>query len=345
MSMIGLIAPLFLSALAAAVPTALWTALVWWCDRYEREPLPLATATFFWGALPAVALSLAMELLLGTSSLTTGHQLLTQVISSSAVAPVVEETAKAGALLLIVVFWRNEIDDVLDGILYGALIGFGFAMTENLFYFLGAVGEGGWSTWGVTVFMRGALFGLNHAFFTAFTGAALGYARLTRDRRRALIVPFLGLLAAILAHAAHNFGTSMAAVSPLAILLSLASDGGGILLVAAMIALSLRQERLWIVTELSLEVGRLLTADEVEMVSSVRGRAQRLAVARHSGWRAIRATQGFQQTATELAFCRHRTRKHGLEVGMADRMSQLERRLVAERAAMVQFTAAPPAAV
>jgi hypothetical protein len=45
----------------AVVPAALWSVLVWSFDRYEREPLPLAVATFLWGALPAALVALPIE--------------------------------------------------------------------------------------------------------------------------------------------------------------------------------------------------------------------------------------------------------------------------------------------
>src|SRR5258706_13058636 len=48
--------------LAAALPTAVYSLLLWWLDRYEKEPLPLILAAFLWGALPAFALAGLLEL-------------------------------------------------------------------------------------------------------------------------------------------------------------------------------------------------------------------------------------------------------------------------------------------
>ena len=39
-------------------------------------------------------------------------------------------------MLLLFLLVRNEFDNVLDGVVYGAVIGFGFAMTENTLYFI-----------------------------------------------------------------------------------------------------------------------------------------------------------------------------------------------------------------
>jgi RsiW-degrading membrane proteinase PrsW (M82 family) len=305
-----------ISFLATALPTALWTRLIWWCDRYEREPIPLVTAAFLWGAIPAVILSLIAEELLGVPFAGIGGPLVSEVISSSAIAPLVEELAKGTALFLILRLWPAEFDDVLDGILYGALIGFGFAMTENLFYFLSALDEGGWVQWGVVVFMRSVLFGLNHAFFTAFTGAGLGYAATTCGLRRRLAL-LAGLIAAILVHALHNLGASLAASEAATLLLSLVSDTGGVLIVILMIVLALQQERKWIRAELQAEVGRLLTAQEYEALLSTGGRARQLARARKAGgWRAVWTVRRRQEMATELAFRKHRARVRGTDAGL-----------------------------
>lgn len=43
------------------MPDALWSVLVWSFDRCEREPLPLAVATYVWGALPAALVALPIE--------------------------------------------------------------------------------------------------------------------------------------------------------------------------------------------------------------------------------------------------------------------------------------------
>ena len=326
---------LLLSILAAVIPTAIWASLVWWCDRYEREPIPLLVASFVWGALPAVLLALLFEALFGAPGDGLGQGLVREVISASAVAPFVEELAKGGALLLILLFWHGEFDDVLDGILYGAMIGFGFAMTENLLYFMSALLAGGWGGWGAVVFLRGGVFGLNHAFFTAFTGAGLGYARMAHGRWGRYGGPLLGLTGAIVAHAVHNLGTSLSGTQTAAILLSLVGDAGGVLLVVVMIWLALRQEQRWLRFELADEVGRLLTAPEHEMLSSLRGRWRMLQQARQAGgWSAARMVSQLQQAATELAFSKHRARTRGTDAQLAQRLVLLERRLVAARTAL-----------
>ena len=50
-------------------------------------------------------------------------------------APLVEESAKAIILLIFFFAKRDEFDGVVDGIVYAAMVGLGFAMTENIQYY------------------------------------------------------------------------------------------------------------------------------------------------------------------------------------------------------------------
>lgn len=321
-----------LSILVAVIPTMFWAVFVWWCDRYEREPIPLALAAFFWGAVPAVLFALVSEMALDVPSAILGSEVIGTVASSSAIAPVIEELAKGAALLLILLLWPSEFDDLFDGLLYGALIGFGFAMTENLLYFMGALFEGGWQAWTVTVFMRSVVFGLNHAFFTAFTGAGLGYARSARSRGARVAVPVLGLAMAIFFHAVHNLGATLSSVSTPAILVSFFNGIGGILLIVIMFWLALRQEARWLRTELADEVGGLLTEPEYNALLSLPARRRMVAEARQSGGAAaVRAVHQFQRAATELAFCKYRLGQKGQDAALVRRSAGLREQLVALR--------------
>ncbi|MCX7854240.1 MAG: PrsW family intramembrane metalloprotease, partial [Caldilineales bacterium] len=188
---------LILSLLAAVLPTGLYVALVVWSDRYEREPGWLLTTAFGWGALPAVALSIVGTLALGHPQALFDSDLAASLFQAVVAAPIVEEIAKGLALVGIVVFVGHEVDGVLDGLVYGALIGMGFAMTENFFYVLDAALRQDYLNWLVVTFLRTVVFGLNHAFYTAIVGVTLAVA--SRTRRRWWL-PALGLVAAMGVH-------------------------------------------------------------------------------------------------------------------------------------------------
>lgn len=257
-----MILAIFLILFAAIVPTVLYVILFYWADRYEREPRWLVTVAFFWGALPAVIISLIGELLIGEPFVDDAASLAGEVVSGSLVAPIVEELAKGAALFAIYWWKRQEFDGVLDGVVYGALVGFGFAMTENLLYFIGAYMDGGIASLSVIIFLRSILFGLNHALYTSLIGIGLGIARNKRSFSARLLWATVGLMAGIFAHAMHNLGASLASVNAAAFLISLMVAGAGLAITLLAIGLSWQQERNIIRAELAPEVGRLLSHEE-----------------------------------------------------------------------------------
>lgn len=327
---------IFLSLLAGVVPTAIYAAVIWWFDRYEKEPLWLLTVAFLWGAIPAIILSLTVELILGVPVSVLGEGLLTEVVESGGVAPVIEEIAKAVALLGLFVFLRREFDNILDGIIYGALVGFGFAMTENILYFLGSLFTKGWGEWSMVVFLRAIVFGLNHAFFTSLTGAALGFARLSRAVWERWLVPPLGLGLAIAFHAIHNIGASLAELSCLTLLFSLLTDWGGVLVILAVILLATRKEKEWITQELQEEVvnGVLSPMDYALAVSYRRRFVARWEALLGQGWQRWRQLGRLFHLATELAFKKHQLRTAGDGEDTGAEIARLRNRIVALKGEM-----------
>jgi RsiW-degrading membrane proteinase PrsW (M82 family) len=326
----------FLSLLAGVIPIAIYAVVIWWFDRYEKEPLWLLAVTFLWGAIPAIILSLIVELILGVPVSVLGEGLLTEVVESGGVAPVVEEIAKAIALLGLFVFLRREFDNVLDGIIYGALVGFGFAMTENVLYFLSSLFVEGWAEWGIVVFLRAIVFGLNHAFFTSLTGAALGFARLSRAAWEKWLVPPFGLGLAIAFHAIHNVGASLSELSCLAVLFSFLTDWGGVLVVFVVILLAAQQEKKWITQELKEEVasGVLSPADYALTVSYRQRFVVRWEALLGQSWQRWRQLGHLFHLATELAFKKVQLRTAGDGEDTRASIARLRSQIVALRGEM-----------
>jgi hypothetical protein len=185
----------------------------------------------------------------------------------------------------------------------------------------------------MVVLMRAVIFGLNHAFFTGVTGAALGYARLSTKSAVQVFVPLLGLGGAVIFHSVHNFGATLASVTCFSFLLSLLSDWGGILMLGLAIGLVWRQEKQWIQTQLESEVGTTLRREVYELTASYRKRlgAQFRALFR-GDIRAWRLGWRLTQTATELAFKKHQLATLGDEGGNQQLIESLRERLVALQA-------------
>jgi RsiW-degrading membrane proteinase PrsW (M82 family) len=175
-------------------------------DRYEREPWLLLLGAFLWGALIAIAPALFLErrlidLLAGALAHSGLSSALVHATAQALSAGVSEESVKGIGLLVLLVLLRDEFDNITDGIVYGALIGAGFAMVENFVYFAVAPR----ADLGVLIFGRVILGWLSHSTFTAFFGAGLGVYREVRDRRWKILAPLAGFAVALLLHTGFDF--------------------------------------------------------------------------------------------------------------------------------------------
>lgn len=321
---------LLTASLLAVVPMLLYAVLLWWFDRYEKEPVGLILAAFLWGAIPAVIFSFVAQLVLDLPlSVLVQPGLGSDLLSASLIAPLTEEPFKGVALLLLLLFFRQEIDSPLDGILYGGLVGFGFATTENALYFLGAFGTGGVSGALELAFYRAVLFGLNHALFTGCTGLGFALARTSPRWSVKIAGPLLGLGAGIILHALHNTGAALARSTCLPLLISLASDWGGVTaLVAVLIWTSIR-EQAQIVRYLRDETstGAIGPQDYFVIQSywrRVSHRTQALLRGNLSRWWLLGR---YHRLATELAFAKHRLAAFGAEQDTIQRVERLRRQL------------------
>lgn len=197
---------LALSIFFGFVPMFLFAAIIYWLDRYEKEPRILLGVVFLWGAVVAAGIAFVVNTGLGMGVyLFTQSEVATELTTGSIFAPVVEETLKGLAVLLVFLIFRREFDSVLDGIVYAAICAMGFAATENVYYIYtyGYMEEGMQGLW-FMVFVRVLLVGWQHPFYTAFIGIGLATARLNRSWAVKLGAPLLGWFAAVSLHGLHN---------------------------------------------------------------------------------------------------------------------------------------------
>ena len=303
-----------LSVSCALVPALLAVVVLWWLDRYEKEPLWLLGILLLWGAVPTVALSLAAQLVLDAPlSTLLGPSPLYQAAQLSVVAPLTEESFKALILLAVYLLYRAEFDGVMDGILYGALVGLGFSFVENALYFLGSLQQGGWPAWGMTVALRLGLYALNHALFTACTGVGFGLARNARRPARAALYPLLGWTAAVGLHALHNGAAWLAeATYGLSCVLGTLVDWAGVLGMLVLILIVTRAESRWLrALEPEVTAGTI-APDEYELASRYRARwARGWQVLTRHGPRAWLRWAHYVQRIVDLGFGLHRAQGDG----------------------------------
>jgi RsiW-degrading membrane proteinase PrsW (M82 family) len=298
---------LLIGMVSAILPVPIYLILVLWIDRYEAEPPWMLATAFFWGALVAVffaflintASDVAVQLM--TNSARAGHT-FGAVIS----APIVEESAKALILFIFFFAKKDEFDGVIDGIVYAAMVGLGFAMTENIQYYGKAVMESG-GTLTFVFILRGFLAPFSHPMFTSMTGIGLGLARQSRNMAVKWIAPPLGLLAAMSMHSIWNgsgvlFGGGAFILTYILVMIP------AFFIMLVVIALALRREGQIVREHLALELqGGMFTQDEYRRLGSIFGRmgASFNALSR-GGFGQWQAARQLNQTASELAF--HRSR-------------------------------------
>ena len=288
----------------ALVPLPVYVLLALWIDRYEPEPRTLLVRAFLWGAGPALLLALIVNSVgieIIDASFGSG---VGEIYGGSISAPIVEEGAKAAALLGVYRWRRSELDGVLDGIVYAAMVGLGFSTVENVLYY-GEELVGGEVGVGVVFVMRGIASPFAHPVFTAMTGIGLAIAATTVHGVRRKLAPVAGFTAAVLLHSAWN----TAAIDGTAFVLTFAGVMFPVFVALIVVAVvARRRDGRRVAAYLGPEVAHgLLSADELQALSTLRGRAAARRAARATGGReAARARVELHRTATDLAFMRHR---------------------------------------
>ena len=297
-------AVLLLSTLAAILPTLIYVGVIYWVDRYEKEPWWLLAAAFLWGAVPAILIAYLFNTMLSVPLLLLLGNDLGTAAAPALIGPPVEETIKGAALVAIFLFWRNEIDSPLDGIIHGAVVGMGFAMVENVYYFVETFNQGGVEAWGVNIVLRAIVFGLNHALFSSFTGLGIAVGRLSTRRAVKVGLPLLGWATAVFLHFLHNLTVTLGNGF---VFVALFFDWGGVLLVLGIITWALLEERRWLRKYLAEEIALgTFTLSQYTTASSSRKRAvYLLRTLLGKGFRANRRAANFFLQCSHLAYSKH----------------------------------------
>jgi len=317
----------FIGLVLAVVPFVVVWFVVRYIDRWEPEPRRLLIFAAAWGAVASVAIALGVDLLV---TVVTGG--LPDAVSSVVQAPIVEEVAKGLGLLLLYAFARRFFDGPVDGIVYGALIGAGFALTENVQYFAIGYLEGGPGEVATTFFLRAVLSPFAHVMFTSITGFAFGLAaRRSLRTGAALGAAVPGLVGAIVLHAVWNgsatFFNFFEVYATLQVPLFVAFIVGILLL---------RREESRLTRDRLGEYAAAgwFTPQEVDMLATAPGRRSALAWARTLRGDRSATMKSFIRDATALAAARQRALS-GRDPHAVATERQLLERTTAARAALL----------
>ncbi|GAA0435558.1 PrsW family intramembrane metalloprotease [Streptomyces luteireticuli] len=325
----------FLVGLGLAVlPVPLLIAAFRWMDRVEPKPWRNLIFAFAWGACAATLVALlansyATKWLMNTIDI--AHREEASSFGATFVAPVVEESAKAAAVLLLYLYRRRDFNGIIDGVVVAGITATGFAFTENILYLGNAYasdqsfGASGFTTTAGTFFVRVLMSPFAHPLFTSMTGLGFGIAATLPPHRRTLrvLVPFIGLLTAMVLHAVWNGSASL--------------PGLGFLIVYALFMVPVFGTLTWLTiwsrqNELrtirahlpEYQAAGWLTPPEPLALSSMRARAIARDVAkRANGPAAARTVAEYISFATSLAFLRQRAYAGRVEPDFAAREQEL----------------------
>lgn len=299
---------------ATAIPAGL---IIYRFDQFEPEPAALVGVALLWGGV--VALTFAS--VANSSMLSFLQHVLpaAQVDSWGAaiVAPINEEFYKGMGLIFLYLMAKDEFNSVMDGLVYGAMIGLGFQVIENVQYFMLAAGESGGGQAGPVVsmfFLRVVLSGLySHMLFTGVMG--FGFALFVTQRQRSP-AHRLGVLTlcALIAWAAHFVWNSpwletLMSEGTTAFVLAIVIKGMPFLALVVLLAVfARRRETLAFTRLMATEVGSdVVTEEEFEILRSARRRRQTLRrIKRSRGAAAEAVLRRLMRAQIELALFRGR---------------------------------------
>ena len=154
--------------------------IVYRLDLFEREPKLMLAAALVWGGVIAVSLAgYANDAWLSVLGKVAGAN-FTADWGAAVIAPVTEEILKLTGVVVLFLIAPAEFDGVMDGFVYGAMIGLGFTVVEDVSYFISATAafQGLDQTGPVidTFLIRVVAGGLySHVLFAGLTGMGFAY--------------------------------------------------------------------------------------------------------------------------------------------------------------------------
>ena len=297
-------------------------ALVYVLDLYEREPPSVLLAAVLWGGVIATTLAGYANEGWGLVVSRVGGPAFAARWTAALTAPIVEEALKGLGIVVIFLVVREEIDDAMDGFVYGAMVGLGFAVVEDVFYFMSVFGG---KPSGVLqgFFLRVVAGGLySHVLYTGLVGMGIGYAVERRDAasraRKVAVLAGLGAIA-VIAHFVWNspfldlFPTEpWHGADWFQVFLATSVKGLPFLgFVVLALRLARRRERRWLTGVLAAETddGGISRRELDVLASPHRRRQVRREMRRRAGSRAASVLHRLQREQVNLGMIRSRVAK------------------------------------
>lgn len=290
----------------AALPVPVLVAVLLWLDRYEPEPWRYVISAFGWGAVVATTLGVLF------TAVGSGLSDTTASLDGVVWAPVTEELSKGLFIVLVVLLRRREVDGVLDGIVYGGMVGVGFAFTENVLYYMNVYDAGPAQPHGLAAatglfVMRGVMSPFAHPLFAAATGVGVALAVHSTRRLGRALWPLAGYVVAVMLHSAWNASALIGGGAGFLVTYVAVMMPAFALLVGVALWVRRREGRVLATALADLASHGWLHPAEVPWLVSLRLRsAARLHALRLRGRFGARALREYQQALAEIGFLHDR---------------------------------------
>ena len=286
-AVLGTLVPLA-SSLALLVAVVL---VVWWYDRYDREPLGLVAAVFVAGFAAATALGMVLEPARTAAASNLWADAVAPLLPRALLTPGVAELAKA-AVLVVAAGVTRRLENPTDGLVLGAAAGLGFAAANGTDEGLSGVVASLVAL--PEVIVRAAV----HALSSGSLGVLLGIGALGAAGWWKLASGLAGVAAALLVHG--GWSVAMAASGALSPQRWLALAPVLLCLWIGLLAGALAVEHRVLVRELAEEVRLgVLPAWVIEVLPRYRSRVR-------VDWRPERSERVvISRVLTRLAFRKH----------------------------------------
>lgn len=304
-------APTLVGLLLALLPVPLLVVLILYLDRLEPEPRALLAAIFGAGAGIAVITAL-LGRALHTGVITTPdlepHASVAAAVSAGAAigGALVAESLNGLVLLALLASRGTEIDGVEDGVVYGSMVGLGFALVANVYAYGLAWNAGAGAL--AEAFARRGIFGpVFQSLFTSLIGLGVAYAAARPAARGRYLSVFLGWVAAVALDALwnHSSGERGTALQLTYVILFV------VLLAVVIAVIADRRRAIGMITSFlpGFEHPEVVTEQDIRMLANLRMRRLGRQWARlQLGVAGRQAMTQYQLAATELAAaCRRKS--------------------------------------
>ncbi len=121
-----------LELIFSILPVVVLLVIIYYQDRFEKEPISMLIKAFLGGVAVVIPLSI-LSLLLSFVKINIANPILNNAFFSFVLSAIPEEVFKF--LFLYWIVWKNKnFNEYFDGIVYAVFVSMGFACVENLLY-------------------------------------------------------------------------------------------------------------------------------------------------------------------------------------------------------------------